>query len=211
MSSPGTAGQEAIAARRGDLAIVQQHHSGAGQGRGPYDTFTVGQVTSITRAGQVRVIRPAGMLAGETDSLGRPLPGTNIERAGNVTAVHVISARRIDVEGAMATAACHVWDGDCRPRPYDSLEELGDQLRPHLTSGRLSAWDRLRTAARHRDAVALQAHGVLLGGGSYEVYRTTVCAANDAYRAVYAAASGQQPAAAAGLRDAAAEAEAGPG
>lgn len=72
MSSPGTAGQEAIAARRGDLAIVQQHHSGAGQGRGPYDTFTVGQVTSITRGGQVRVIRPpACWPARPTASVGR--------------------------------------------------------------------------------------------------------------------------------------------
>lgn len=211
MSSPGATGQEAIAARRGDLAIVQQHHSGAGQGRGPYDTFTVGQVTGITRDGQVRVIRPAGMLAGETDRAGLPLPGMSMERAGNITAVHVIPARRIDVEGAMATAACHVWDGDCRSRPFDSIEEIGGQLRPHLTSGRPGAQDQLRTAARSRDAAAREAHAALLADGSYGDYKTAICAANDAYRNVYAAATGQQPLAAGRLRDAAAEAEAGPG
>ena len=211
MSRPGDAGGQAVAARRGDLAVVQQHHTGAGQRRGRYDTFTVGQVTGITREGVVRVIRPAGMLAGETDGQGRERPGTNVQRAGDVTAVHVISSRKIDVEGALATAACHVWHGGEIPRPYDSLTEAGDELRPHLRSGRLGVWDRLRTAARFRDAEAREAHAALLADGSYDAYQAALGVANGKYRQVYEEATGRQAAAGAGSRARDPEAEAGPG
>ena len=140
------------------------------------------------------------MLAGETDGQGRERPGTNVQRAGDVTAVHVISSRKIDVEGALATAACHVWHGGEIPRPYDSLTEAGDELRPHLRSGRLGVWDRLRTAARFRDAEAREAHAALLADGSYDAYQAALGVANGKYRQVYEEATGRQAAAGAGSR-----------
>ena len=55
-------------ARRGDLVVIHLRHRDwqAGQAR-EYDDFWLGQVTSVIRAGLVRLYRPAGTFAWDTD------------------------------------------------------------------------------------------------------------------------------------------------
>ena len=95
-------------ARRGDLVVIclRHHEWKDGQPR-EYDDFWLGQVTSVTRAGLVRLYRPAGTFAWDSDGRGRPdkgqsLPSLWFERAA------IKSQKEIDVPGALDTAA---WNG----------------------------------------------------------------------------------------------------
>jgi hypothetical protein len=177
-------------ARRGDLVVIHLRRRDwhVGQPR-EYDDFWLGQVTSVTRAGLVRLYRPAGTFAWDTDGRGRPgkgqpLPSLWFERAA------IKSQKEIDVPGALATAACHTWPGhEGHVRGYDTLAEVKAALRPHLLE---SAWrEQLRDAAAAWEAAwrearpllsaAVRAHGEefrRLSG----VYDDAVTAANNAYR-----------------------------
>ena len=152
---PGRTGN--AVARRGDLVVICLRHRDwkAGQPR-EHDEFWLGQVTSVTRAGLVRLYRPAGQFAWEADGRGRPcrgrpLPSLWFERAA------IKSQAEIDVPGALATAACHVWPGhEDHVRGYPTLTEVRAALRPHLleSAGReqlrdaAAAWEAARREGR---------------------------------------------------------------
>jgi hypothetical protein len=154
-----------------------------------YDDFWVGQVTSVTRAGLVRLYRPAGAFAWDTDGRGRrdrgqPLPSLWFERAA------IKSQKEIDVCGALATAACHVWPGhEGQVCGYATLAEVRAALRPHLLDQ--PGWEQLRDAAAAWDAAwrearpllsaAVRAHGEEFRRLS-DRYDAAVTAANNAYR-----------------------------
>jgi len=182
-SRTGLAADGEAVARRGDLVVIHLHYRACYRGRALLegDTFRVGQVTSATRDGQVRRYRPAGAL---TSVPGRPLPAEGLERA------LVMSARRIDVPGALATAACHVLPGiETCPSGYGRLDEVTAALWPHL-AGRPGE-DRLRDAARawaaeRKTALALldEAAGADRDQFTdlFAVYSSAVAAANTTYR-----------------------------
>ena len=72
----GTAGTSRTGnavARRGDLVVIHLRHRDwkDGQPR-EYDDFWLGQVTSVTRAGLVRLYRPAGSSAGRPTGAAGP-------------------------------------------------------------------------------------------------------------------------------------------
>jgi hypothetical protein len=177
-------------ARRGDLVVIHLRNRDWRDGRHrEYDDFWLGQVTSVTRAGLVRLYRPAGTFAGDSDGYGRPgngqpLPSLWFERAA------IKSQDEIDVPGALATAACHVWPGhESQVRGYPTLAEVKAALRPHLLSQ--PGWERLRDAAiawqaarletRPLLSTAVRAHGEefrRLSG----IYDAALTAANNAYR-----------------------------
>ena len=124
----GTAGTSRTGnavARRGDLVVIHLRHRDwrDGQPR-DYDDFWLGQVTSVTRAGLVRLYRPAGDFSWETDGRGRscrgqPLPSLWFERAA------IKTQAEIDVR-CLATAACHVWPGhEDHVRGYATLRKSG--------------------------------------------------------------------------------------
>ena len=98
-------------ARRGDLVVIHLRHRDwkNGQPR-EYDDFRLGQVTSVTRAGLVRLYRPAGTFPWETDGRGRPDKGQPLPSLWFEWAA-IKSHKEIDVPGALATAACHTWPG----------------------------------------------------------------------------------------------------
>ena len=180
-------------ARRGDLVVIHLRHRdwAAGQPR-EYDDFWLGQVTSVTRAGLVRLYRPAGTFAWETDGRGRPdkgqpLPSLWFERAA------IKSQKEIDVQGALATAACHVWPGhEDHVRGYATLAEVRAALRPHLLES--AGWERLRDAAgtweaARREARPLLSAAVRAHGEEFrrlsDLYDPAATAANNAYRQQY--------------------------
>ena len=72
----GAAGTGNAVARRGDLVVIHLRPRDwqDGQPR-EYDDFWLGQVTNVTRAGLVRLYRPAGRFSWEADWRGRPDPG----------------------------------------------------------------------------------------------------------------------------------------
>jgi hypothetical protein len=203
----GTAGTSRAGnavARRGDLVVICLRHRDWRQGQArEYDEFWLGQVTSVTRAGLVRLYRPAGTFSWETDGRGRPdqgqpLPSLWFERAA------IKSQKEIDVQGALATAACHTWPGQKdHDRGYATLTEVRAALRPHLLDQ--PGWERLRDAARAWEAArrearpllsaAVRAHGEEFRRLS-DLYDTAATAANDAYREQYEQAAGTGSAAA---------------
>jgi hypothetical protein len=141
--APGASRTGNAVARRGDLVVIHLRHRDwkDGQPR-EYDDFWLGQVTSVTRAGLVRLYRPAGTFAWESDWRGRPgkgqpLPSLWFERAA------IKRQKEIDVPGALVTAACHVWPGhEDHVRGYATLTEVRAALRPHLLES--AGWERLR-------------------------------------------------------------------
>lgn len=120
-----TTTSETVRARRGDLVIVHTVHRDFIIGEGPksHDEFTIGVVTNINRDGAVKAYRPVG-----TD---RPLPLVYLARS--LQNVYLLPKDRVDVEAAMATAAAHTWPGHDYPRYYDTLGEVRDALRPHVS------------------------------------------------------------------------------
>ena len=191
-------------ARRGDLVVIHLRHRDwkAGQPR-EHDHFWLGQVTSVTRAGLVRLYRPAGTFAWESDGRGRPdngqpLPSLWFEWAA------IKSQKEIDVQGALATAACHVWPGhEDHVRGYATLTEVRAALRPHLLES--AGWERLRDAASaweaaRREARPLLSAAVRAHGEEFrrlpDLYDAAVTAPNNAYRAQHGQADGTGSAAA---------------
>ena len=203
----GTAGTSRAGnavARRGDLVVICLRHRDWRQGQArEYDEFWLGQVTSVTRAGLVRLYRPAGTFSWETDGRGRPdqgqpLPFLWFERAA------IESQKEIDVQGALATAACHVWPGhEDHVRGYATLTEVRAALRPHLLES--AGWEQLRDAAAaweaaRRKALPLLSAAVRAHGEEFrrlsDLYDTAATAANGAYREQYEQAAGTGSAAA---------------
>jgi hypothetical protein len=188
--APGASGAGNAIARRGDLVVIHlRHRDWKDSQPREYDDFWLGQVTSVTRAGLVRLYRPAGTFAWDTDGRGQPdkgqpLPSLWFERAA------IKSQKEIDVPGALATAACHVWPGhEGHVRGYGTLAEVKTALRPHLLDQ--PGWEQLRDAAAAWEAAwrearpllsaAVRAHGEEFRRLS-DLYDAAVTAANDAYR-----------------------------
>lgn len=192
-------------AKRGDLVVIEQHHRDFvlhGENR-EYDEFTVGVVTSVTRDGHVKMFRRAGNFDQGKDWHGQPDRGEGIP--SRMVRSYLMSAKDIDVAGALATAACHVWVTDQAhedsTKAYDSLAEVKAALKPHLfrnwtgmTGAQLSiaasAWELARRKASPMLSAALRvAHDDRpryreMSGA----YHAAVTAANEAYRAAYAQA-----------------------
>jgi hypothetical protein len=192
-------------AKRGDLVVVEQHHRDYvlhGESS-EHDEFTVGVVTSVTRDGHVKMFRRAGSFDQGKDWRGQPDRGEAIP--SSMVRSYVMSAKEIDVAGALATAACHVWVTDTahedHARAYESLAEVKAALKPHLfrnwtgmTGAQLSiaaaAWELTRRKAAPMLTEALKVayddrpkYRELSGA-----YHVAVTAANEAYRAAYAQA-----------------------
>ena len=193
--------QAAGAAKRGDLVVFQEHHRdwhiGAKENR-EYDTFTVGVVTSVTRDGIVKMYRRAGNFDQGKDWRGQPDRGENAP--ARAVRSYVMSSTDIDVAGALATAACHVWITDTahedNAKAYDSLAEVQGELRPHLKIG--YRWLAMRDAAATWEKARREASPMLTAALAVayddrpkyremsDAYHAAVTAANEAYRAVYA-------------------------
>jgi hypothetical protein len=82
--APGASRTRNAVARRGDLVVICLRHRDwtGGQPR-EYDDFWLGQVTSVTRAGLVRLYRPAGTFPWDTDGRGRPGKGSRCRPCGS--------------------------------------------------------------------------------------------------------------------------------
>jgi hypothetical protein len=192
--------QTANAAKRGDLVVFEEHHRDYvlhGENR-EYSTFTVGVVTSVTRDGHVKMYRRAGNFDQGKDWRGEPDRGESVP--SRMVRSYLMSSKSIDVAGALATAACHVWVTDTAhedsAKAYDSLAEVKAALKPHLLSA--ASWRELRDAAavweksRREDSPMLTAALAV----AYDdrprylemsaAYHAAVTAANEAYRTVYA-------------------------
>lgn len=190
-----------VAAKRGDLVVIQKHNRdyAVGQETREYDTFTVGVVTSITRDGMVKMFKEAGHID-HVDYTGKADRGQAVSTVGHVRTM-VVPAADVDVAGALATAACHVWVTDAahetHVRAYGSVEELRDALQPHRT-GATFASELHAAAGTHAAAVRgawesyerdtrRPGHG--FDSDRYRAYEAEVAAANEAYRAEYRAAT----------------------
>ena len=119
-------------ARRGDLVVVAVDSG-----------YWPGEVTGITRAGDVRLWRAAGKVPG--------LPGDGDRLNLAAARVYVVPAGLIEVRGALATAAVHAQPGAAATgMPYQTPGDLYAALRPHLRSSPVA--DFLRRAALQREA-----------------------------------------------------------
>ena len=203
----GTAGTSRTGnavARRGDLVVIHlRHHEWKdGQPR-EYHDFWLGQVTSVTRDGLVRLYRPAGTFSRETGGRGRPDKGQPLPSLWFEWAA-IKSHNEIDVPGALATAACHTWPGhEGQVRGYATLKEVKAALRPHLLNqpgwqrlrDAAAAWEAARREARPLLSAAVRAHGEEFRRLS-DLYDAAVTAANSAYRELHGQAAGTGSAAA---------------
>jgi hypothetical protein len=199
------------AAKRGDLVLFHVQSSflslSLASKRTETNDFTVGMVTSVTRDGLVKLYRPAGDLT-VSDHLGRPYRGQGLPRTGLV-AWWMVPASKIDVTGAMVTAATHLYPQRETPMPYGSLDEVRAALKPHLRAS--AGWETLHAAALEWEAArraawdayeqmrrdANRAHAAAgyhtregdalrwrLDGEAMEAHAAAVARANDTYRAV---------------------------
>lgn len=186
------------AAKRGDLVVIQKRNRdyAIGQETREYDTFTVGVVTSVTRDGMVKMFKEAGHID-HVDYRGKPDRGQAVPTVGHERTM-IVSAADIDVAGALATAACHVWVTDAshetHVKYYESVDELRAALQPHRTGAMFAS--ELHEAAvafetARRNAWASYNRDCPRGFDSdrYHAYEAEVAAANDAYRAEYRAAT----------------------
>jgi len=132
-----TATPEFRPAKRGDGVVVETRHTGymiPGPGKTePYDyhQYEVGVVTGITRDGHVRTWRPAWVSEDEHDrhtKQGLPF---------NKTQIWLLPATEMDVPACLAAYQAHTYPGhaDGLPKPYDTLAEVRDALRPHQLTG----------------------------------------------------------------------------
>jgi hypothetical protein len=200
----GTSRTGNAVARRGDLVVIHlRHHEWKdGQPR-EYHGFWLGQVTSVTRDGLVRLYRPAGTFSWDTDGRGRPDKGQPLPSLWFEWAA-IKSQQEVGVPGALATAACHVWPGhEDHVRGYATLKEVKAALRPHLPGQ--PGWERLRDAAgaweaAWREARPLLSAAVRVRGEEFRrlsgLYDAAVAAANGAYGEVHGQAAGTGSAAA---------------
>ena len=186
------------AAKRGDLVVIQKHNRdhAIGQETREYDTFTVGVVTSVTRDGMVKMFKEAGHID-HVDYTGKPDRGQAVSTVGHVRTM-ILPAADVDVAGALATAACHVWvtgtAHETHVKYYESVDELRDALQPHRTGATFAselheAAVKLETA--RREAWESYNRECPRGHDSehYHAYEAKVAAANEAYRAEYRAAT----------------------
>ena len=182
-------------AKRGDLIVIEQHNRdySIGAGTHEYDTFVVGVVTSVTRDGHVKMYRRAGSFDQGKDWRGQPDRGEQVP--ARMVRSYVCSSSDIDVAGALATAGCHVWpSGHESPMPFESLAEVQAALKPHRKVG--WKWNLLRDAgeaweAAHREAAPMLTDALRYHGEDFmtrsAAYHEAILAAQNAYRAVYAA------------------------
>jgi hypothetical protein len=201
LMSPDREEREMTAAKRGDLVVIQKHNRDyvIGQETREYDTFTVGIVTSVTRDGMVKMFKEAGHVD-HVDYTGKPDRGQAVSTVGHVRTM-IVPAADVDVAGALATAACHVWVTDAahetHVKAYESVDELRAALLPHRTGATFAgelheAAVRLGTARREawesyeRDT---RRPGQGFDSARYHAYEADVAAANEAYRAEYSAAT----------------------
>jgi hypothetical protein len=163
-------------ARRGDLIVVCQEHPSFGAGD-PYDSYTVGVVTSVTRDGGVKAYRPAGDLP-EPERAGRAADkGTDLARQ-RPDRFWVLPADGVDVPAALATAACHTWPDSQFPQPYESLDEVRAVMQPHLAAAPAGRREALRVAAARWEDARRQARA----GDGYEARLAAARDADEAYR-----------------------------
>lgn len=106
-------------ARRGDLAAVVRTRRDFYTDR-PAETreeVVLMEVTSVTREGVVKAGRDAW---GEVEPVDRYGPA----------AVYVLPAAEVDVKAVMRMAAGHCWPNSDTPRPFGSLADAKDAIRP---------------------------------------------------------------------------------
>jgi hypothetical protein len=186
-------------ARRGDGVIVGTRHTEytiPAPGRTEsyeYESYEVGTVTGITRAGLVRTWRPAW-----ADAETKP----SLDRDHRHLGVWLLPAAEIDVDGAVATAACHVWEGHEQARPYGSLDEVRAAMAPHRKSAptcetlaeAAAGWQLARMAADRMlrdDQTAANRHAAIgyetrMDRAALDRWSERVALANMVYRATYA-------------------------
>jgi hypothetical protein len=183
-------------ARRGDLVVICLRLCGWKDGqRREYDDFWLGQVTSVTRAGLVRLYRPAARSPGRATRAAGPAKGSRRCSCGS-SAPRSRARRRLTVTGALVTAACHVWPGhEDHVRGYATVTGVRAALRPRLPES--AGWERLRDTAdaweaARREARPLLSAAVCAHGAEFRrlpaAYDAAVTAANNAYRAARAGA-----------------------
>jgi hypothetical protein len=113
-------------ARRGDLVALElrrSYHRVNGP-RVESTAWEVREVTNVTREGVVKATRRLD------DPDGRP---QLLERELGLLSRRVIPAGTVDVDAVKATILAHTYDGPAGTlKPFDTLEELRDAVRPHL-------------------------------------------------------------------------------
>lgn len=114
-------------AERGDLVVHEKTTSTSYQGGRPTERkqqFEVGRVTKVDRQGRVTEYQPAR--GGAPVKVDQSKPTSD--------RYHLLSKRAIHVDQAMETARENPWPtSDRKGKPYDSIKEVQDALRPHRT------------------------------------------------------------------------------
>lgn len=130
----GSRMDEGSKAKRGDLIVVhcENRYYVNGEGARVSQDYRVGVVTSTTRDGHVRHYREA------TES--QPMKYRDMtlwkRRPTGFKRFWIVSQDCIDVAKALETAAANPWNliSLGTGKPYGSLKEVQDALRPHLKS-----------------------------------------------------------------------------
>jgi hypothetical protein len=108
--------------KRGDLVVT---HAECSYQRG-VDEYQVWIATSVTREGRVKSLRAAHHV-GELNPYDVPL-----QRIIGLKSIGIVAKNRIDIDAAINAVREHVWPETRQPKPFDTLDEVRDVLRPHL-------------------------------------------------------------------------------
>ena len=109
-------------AKRGDLVVIGQTHRDyvIGQGVSERNTFELGTVTGVTRAGIVTRYLCTW--------------GHEVTIRRQPDSVQLVSKAAIDVAAVMAMATAHTWPGHPnQPKAFDTLAEVRRAVTPYLT------------------------------------------------------------------------------
>lgn len=114
--------------RRGDLAVIERTRvSHSNTGRTESKEFAVMLVSNLTRDGRVKAVKDVRW---GDDTYAQPL-----DQMLGFERLHLISKASIDVAAAIVTVRAHTYPNSTTPLDYESLDDVRDALRPHLTGG----------------------------------------------------------------------------
>jgi hypothetical protein len=115
--------------RRGDLAVIERTtvtHSRTS--RTERTEYTVMVVCSVTRDGRTKAVRD-DRYPDDGHNIPYPQP---LDRMTDLRSILIVPKDSIDTEAALATVRAHTYPDSTTPRPYDTLDEVREALRPHL-------------------------------------------------------------------------------
>lgn len=155
-----TAALKRPGARKGDLAVVERTSR----------TYTIGKPTEENIQVEIGVVTSTDRI-GKITSYSTHADGSYPRKIDHMREkVLKLEAERVDVPAAIAAAKAHTYPNSDTPKPYASLKEATEAVKPHLGDQREKLKAARAAAPKNRAPLALKAGDVInINGISAEV------------------------------------------